>query len=189
MVIIMIGSSCDSNLWSTRQSLIQVTSTIPMSRGWTTPSSSCCWTTPLLSSQSLDPYGVFRVFCCPHRKIVEWGIHIVGFWTRWFHRVQVASKQCMMGIWAPPRGLVVGPCGPPFSFLVAFPVEFFISWSSIYRKNDVVERLGPEGPCCVWWHPEKRLLVPSWRVADGPCAWWITSPLGTPRGRYDEYSS
>jgi hypothetical protein len=25
--------------------------------------------------------------------------------------------------------------------------------------------------------------------ADGPCAWWITSPLGTPRGRYDEYSS
>jgi hypothetical protein len=25
--------------------------------------------------------------------------------------------------------------------------------------------------------------------ADCPCAWWITSPLGTPRGRYDEYSS
>jgi hypothetical protein len=25
--------------------------------------------------------------------------------------------------------------------------------------------------------------------ADSPCAWWITSPLGTPRGRYDEYSS
>jgi hypothetical protein len=32
-----------------------------------------------------------------------------------------------------------------------------------------------------------------WRVVDVgancPCAWWITSPLGTPRGRYDEYSS
>jgi hypothetical protein len=25
--------------------------------------------------------------------------------------------------------------------------------------------------------------------ADSPCAWWMTSPLGTPRGRYDEYSS
>jgi hypothetical protein len=25
--------------------------------------------------------------------------------------------------------------------------------------------------------------------ADCPCAWWITSLLGTPRGRYDEYSS
>jgi hypothetical protein len=25
--------------------------------------------------------------------------------------------------------------------------------------------------------------------ADYPCAWWITSPLGTTRGRYDEYSS
>jgi hypothetical protein len=23
----------------------------------------------------------------------------------------------------------------------------------------------------------------------GPCAWWTTSPLGTPRGRCDEYSS
>jgi hypothetical protein len=22
-----------------------------------------------------------------------------------------------------------------------------------------------------------------------PCAWWMTSQLGTPRGRYDEYSS
>jgi hypothetical protein len=29
----MIGNSCDSNLWSTRESLIQVTFTIPMSRG------------------------------------------------------------------------------------------------------------------------------------------------------------
>jgi hypothetical protein len=25
--------------------------------------------------------------------------------------------------------------------------------------------------------------------ADCPCAWWISSPLGNPRGRYDEYSS
>jgi hypothetical protein len=24
--------------------------------------------------------------------------------------------------------------------------------------------------------------------ANCPCAWWITSPLGTPRGRYDECS-
>jgi hypothetical protein len=24
---------------------------------------------------------------------------------------------------------------------------------------------------------------------DGPCAWWMTSPLGTPRGRCDEYSN
>jgi hypothetical protein len=27
-----------------------------------------------------------------------------------------------------------------------------------------------------------------WKIR-GPCAWWMTSPLGTPRGRYDEYSS
>jgi hypothetical protein len=33
------------------------------------------------------------------------------------------------------------------------------------------------------------LLPVDGRGADGPCAWWITSPLGTPRGRYDEYSS
>jgi hypothetical protein len=32
--------------------------------------------------------------------------------------------------------------------------------------------------CYVWWC-----------VANSPCAWWMTSPLGTPRGRYDEYSS
>jgi hypothetical protein len=30
---------------------------------------------------------------------------------------------------------------------------------------------------CNWWHQKF------------PCAWWITSQLGTPRGRYDEYSS
>jgi hypothetical protein len=35
--------------------------------------------------------------------------------------------------------------------------------------------------CCVWW-----CVVDV--GADCPCAWWITSPLGTPRGRYDEYS-
>jgi hypothetical protein len=31
--------------------------------------------------------------------------------------------------------------------------------------------------------------TPSGCEADCPCAWWITSPLGTPRGRYDEYNS
>jgi hypothetical protein len=36
--------------------------------------------------------------------------------------------------------------------------------------------------CCVWW-----CVVDV--GADCPCAWWITSPLETPRGRYDECSS
>jgi hypothetical protein len=35
----------------------------------------------------------------------------------------------------------------------------------------------------------ESVLMPSWCVVDSPCAWWMTSPLGTPRGRYDEYSS
>jgi hypothetical protein len=40
-----------------------------------------------------------------------------------------------------------------------------------------------------WWWRQK---ISWWRLvdveADCPCAWWLTSPLGTPRGRYDECS-
>jgi hypothetical protein len=44
-----------------------------------------------------------------------------------------------------------------------------------------------------WVTPSTHDLATRWwRVvdvgADSPCAWWITSLLGTPRGRYDKYS-
>jgi hypothetical protein len=47
----------------------------------------------------------------------------------------------------------------------------------------------PVAPIAATQPVNQALLMPSWRVADSPCAWWMTSPLGTPRGRYDEYSS
>jgi hypothetical protein len=34
-----------------------------------------------------------------------------------------------------------------------------------------------------------QVLVPSWQGSRRSCAWWMTSPLGTPRGRYDVCSS
>jgi hypothetical protein len=38
-----------------------------------------------------------------------------------------------------------------------------------------------------WWR--QKIAVAFVDVgAVSPCAWWLTSPLGTPRGRYDECS-
>jgi hypothetical protein len=111
MAIVMIDSSCDSNLWSTRESLIQVTFTIPMSKGWTTPSSSCCWRRWCWRSRrgkwerlwqrlpsyprSLQISFVYYVFL--HRPIVKSleGVYIVSFRSRWIHGVQDSIKTTL----------------------------------------------------------------------------------------------
>jgi hypothetical protein len=39
-----------------------------------------------------------------------------------------------------------------------------------------------------WWLVDEGDYSSS-SPSNSPCAWWMTSPLGTPRGRCDEYSS
>jgi hypothetical protein len=39
-----------------------------------------------------------------------------------------------------------------------------------------------------WWLVDEGDYSSS-SPSSNPCAWWMTSPLGTPRGRCDEYSS
>jgi hypothetical protein len=35
---------------------------------------------------------------------------------------------------------------------------------------------------------DERVLLGDWMCSRRPCAWCLTSQLGTPRGRYDECS-
>jgi hypothetical protein len=109
-----------------RESLIQVTSTIPMSRGWTTPSSShwwrrwCRWSqkgqprvapaaSPLLSSQSVDLYCVFRVSPPSPREIARRGVYIVGFRSRQVRGIQDCVKMMLKGEMGPTMRLACGP--------------------------------------------------------------------------------
>jgi hypothetical protein len=84
MVAIMIGSSCDSNHQNTRESFIQVTSTIPQSGDELLPlypdveedgvdivkgASEAALIAPRpLSLLYVDPYCVFHVSPPPHRE-------------------------------------------------------------------------------------------------------------------------
>jgi hypothetical protein len=72
---------------------------------------------------------------------------------------------------APPR---VRSRGRPKELRFKSPIE-----SPESRKRPASSSAA--APCYVWWCVDDV-------GADCPCAWWITSPLGTPRGRYDEYS-
>jgi hypothetical protein len=56
------------------------------------------------------------------------------------------------------------------------PLSHAILWSSFCRAV-----LLGDGARKDWWRVVGEAAV-------SPCAWWMTSPLGTPRGRYDECS-
>jgi hypothetical protein len=142
-----------------RESLIQVSSTIPMSRGWTTPSSLvlkemismeskgqpgvALVASPLLSSQSSDLHGVFHVFLPRHREIAKWGVYS-RFRSSRSRRVQDCIKTTLEG-WDGAHHAVSmwDRMVSPLLVLVASPVDFFFSRFSISRKNDVAKSLGP----------------------------------------------
>jgi hypothetical protein len=67
-------------------------------------------------------------------------------------------------------------------------VQMYQSEKYMYWRREVQMTSFRSASCYSVMAPEKSW----WRVVDvgavSPCAWWITSPLGTPRGRYDECS-
>jgi hypothetical protein len=75
-----------------------------------------------------------------------------------------------------------GPDNPPplEDFVLQFLLRTLLGVTQIWGRI-----IRPSKSCATRWWRQKRCC---WRVAVSPCAWWMTSPLGTPRGRYDECS-
>jgi hypothetical protein len=97
---------------------------------------------PLLILALLEPYHVFFVSLLPHREIAWGRIYIVSFRSRRFCRAKVcnnwtheAGDGTHHAAWKLPR--VVGA----IFHLVAFPIDFFFSRSSISQKNAVTKRM------------------------------------------------
>jgi hypothetical protein len=110
MFTIMIGSSCDSNQQSMRESLIQVTSTSPgvkyslfimLLKEIVSMESKGQWGAapaayPFLSSRFVDPFGVFHVSPPPHCKINRGVLYIVIFRSGQVCRDQDCNKQMLV---------------------------------------------------------------------------------------------
>jgi hypothetical protein len=161
MATIIIGNSCDSNLRSTRErvwyellpqspcpgvnySLFIMLLKEMMSMESKGKPGAAPTVSPLLSSRSSDPYGEFCVSLPSPHKIAEGGggIYIVCFWSRRSHGVQDCIKKTLevrdgahhaVSMW--------DRVAPPLLVLVASPVDFFFSRSSISQKNDMTKSL------------------------------------------------
>jgi hypothetical protein len=70
---------------------------------------------PLLSTQSSNSYGVFRVSLVLHHEIDKGGIYIVDFRSRWFHRFQGCVKTTHEGEVGPTMWLACGPTWCPLN--------------------------------------------------------------------------
>jgi hypothetical protein len=81
----------------------------------------------------------------PPRKIAEGsGIHIVGFRSRQFHRVQDCVKTTHEGDMVPTTRSRGGPAWSSLSFLPRCVPRWLLFLTVFYfPKNDVVESLGP----------------------------------------------
>jgi hypothetical protein len=176
----MIGSSCDSNLWSTRESLIQVTSTILISRGWTTPSLSCCsrrwcrWSRRgnrerlrqrlPFNPRSLQICIVYFMFLCrPLTKSLK-GQYIYSDLGQ-DGPIQSKIANDARGLrWGPPCGQHVGPHGPPSFGPRGISIDFCYSV------------MAPEKSCGVCWYWSSMSLCV---VNDQPVGnpkrkvWWV----------------
>jgi hypothetical protein len=99
---------------------------------------------PLLSSQSSDLYYVFCVSLPPHHETTKGRVYIVAIRSRRVRGVQDCVKT-MLGAKGGAHHVarVVACMVGPLSYLVASLVDIFFSRSSISRRNDVVNFLGP----------------------------------------------
>jgi hypothetical protein len=97
---------------------------------------------PLLSLESSDQFRVFCVSLPPRVKSPKEGVYIVSFKSRRVRGVQDCIKTMHEGQYGPHHmaRIVAGMVGP-LSFLVASPIDFLFSRSSISQKNDVAKSL------------------------------------------------
>jgi hypothetical protein len=142
----MIGSSYDPNHRRTREILIQVTFHNPMemvsieSNGQLGAALAAA---PLLFSQAVDPYCVFCISPPPHPGIIR-GVHYIVVKLRHFGRGEVCSIWTHEASDGPhPMARKLDYAVGPILALVEFPIDFFLSWSSMSRKNYVAKILDP----------------------------------------------
>jgi hypothetical protein len=105
---------------------------------------------PLLFLLSPDQCCVFCVSQPPHHKIARGVLYIVGFRSRRICGVQDCIERTHKRKSGPHHPVSLQArvvC--PNSRLIASPVDFFFSRSSISRQNDMTKRLGPFDVCKV----------------------------------------
>jgi hypothetical protein len=90
---------------------------------------------PLQSLQSSDLYCVFCVSLSPSHKIIEGVVYIVRYMSRRSHTVQDCVETTLEGRDGAHHAVSMWDhTVPPPLFLVASPIDFFFSRSSISQK-------------------------------------------------------